>query len=315
MTKSQAIQFIDKNSDYDKLIMKDSTFANISRTRNAWWMNIKLESFNKDWNILLVSKSELFWLKIPANTFRNLSSYFQIWESKKSVDIYISCDPNDRYFKDIASRGSAVDFKKFLFQKFAIPEALKDAPSIIAKKAKKGKAQNGEINTYSVHGRELKPGQRILKENEVNVSYKNLFADYLKGAKNIIIQDPYIRYPHQFKNLLEFCFMLGKNKGTGEIKLEIVTWNSEEFYSQSKGYFDEVVRSVSDLDINLSYRFEEHHDRYIEADNGWKIVLGRGLDIFKRPEGRFTIADIDQMSRKCKACEITFLQLSDTAKC
>ena len=45
------------------------------------------------------------------------------------------------------------------------------------------------------------------------------------------------------------------------------------------------------------------------ADNGWKITLGRGLDIFEKVEGRFNVAGIDQTKRKCKACEITYLRI------
>lgn len=63
------------------------------------------------------------------------------------------------------------------------------------------------------------------------------------------------------------------------------------------------------LGIHLTYRLEEHHDRYIAADNGWKITLGRGLDIFEKIEGRFNVADIDQTKRKCKSCELTFIRL------
>ena len=44
------------------------------------------------------------------------------------------------------------------------------------------------------------------------MSYRALFADYLKGATSITLQDPYIRMPHQFRNLLEFCLMLANNK-------------------------------------------------------------------------------------------------------
>jgi len=54
---------------------------------------------------------------------------------------------------------------------------------------------------------------------------------------------------------------------------------------------------------------EQHHYRFIVADNGWKITLGRGLDIFDRIEGRFNIADLDQNIRKCKACELTYLKV------
>jgi ATP-dependent Lon protease len=155
---------------------------------------------------------------------------------------------------------------------------------------------------------DLKPHQTILKDNQTGVSYKKLFADYLKGAQNITIQDPYIRMPYQFKNLMEFCMMLGNNKALeDEINLEIVSWNDEAYLNDSVGYFEELQESVLDIGINLTYRMENHHDRFIAADNGWKITLGRGLDIFEKIEGRFNVADMDQTKRKCKSCEMTYL--------
>jgi ATP-dependent Lon protease len=157
---------------------------------------------------------------------------------------------------------------------------------------------------------DLKPHQTILKDNQTGVSYKKLFADYLKGAQNITIQDPYIRMPYQFKNLMEFCMMLGNNKALeDEINLEIVSWNDEAYLNDSVGYFEELQESVLDIGINLTYRMENHHDRFIAADNGWKITLGRGLDIFEKIEGRFNVADMDQTKRKCKSCEMTYLKL------
>lgn len=157
---------------------------------------------------------------------------------------------------------------------------------------------------------DLKPHQTILKDNQTGISYKKLFADYLNGAKSITVQDPYIRMPYQFKNLLEFCMMIGNNKALeDEVNLEIVSWNEEAFLNDSVTYFEELQQSVADLGINMTYRMENHHDRFIASDNGWKIVLGRGLDIFEKTEGRFNVADMDQTKRKCKSCEMTYLKI------
>lgn len=156
----------------------------------------------------------------------------------------------------------------------------------------------------------LHPHQIILRDNQTGISYRNLFADYLKGAQNITLQDPYIRMPYQFKNLLEFCIMLDNNKNPeDEINLEVVSWNHEEYLQDSINSFEEMKVAVLDLGIHLTYRMESHHDRYIAADNGWKITIGRGLDIFEKIEGRFNVADIDQTKRKCKSTEITYLRI------
>ena len=170
---------------------------------------------------------------------------------------------------------------------------------------------NNQKGTISEQAKiSLTPHQNIIKDNQTGISYKNLFAAYLKGATKITIQDPYIRLPYQFKNFLEFCVMLSNNKEPEEeIDLEIVTWNTEEYLSDSNTYLDEIQESVQEIGIHLSYRFENLHDRNIIADNRWKITLGRGLDIFEKSENRFSVADLEQTRRKCKACEITYLKV------
>jgi len=156
----------------------------------------------------------------------------------------------------------------------------------------------------------LEPHQTIIKDNQTGISYRKLFADYLSGATRITLQDPYIRMPYQFRNLMEFCLMLSNLKRPeDELHLEVVTWNEEEHMPDSIASLDEMQEALLDQGITLTYRMEQHHDRFIAADNGWKITLGRGLDIFEKVEGRFNVAALDQTKRKCKACELTYVRL------
>ena len=215
------------------------------------------------------------------------------------------------YIIDETFRSEPVDFKYTVLstgEEFA-PETLENLnyKAAVEVQEELNQEENVAVSKPVVS---LKPHQVILKDNQMGVSYKKLFADYLKGATKITIQDPYIRLPYQFKNLLEFCVMLAYNKDLEqEIDLEIVSWNNEEFMNDSIANFQELETSVLDLGINLTYRLEQHHDRFIAADNGWKVTLGRGLDIFEKIEGRFNVADIDQTKRKCKSCELTYIKL------
>jgi ATP-dependent Lon protease len=45
----------------------------------------------------------------------------------------------------------------------------------------------------------------------------------------------------------------------------------------------------------------------IDLNNGWRITLGRGLDIFEKYE-RFSRARNRQEDRRCKECTITFIE-------
>ncbi|GAA4314620.1 hypothetical protein GCM10023115_28190 [Pontixanthobacter gangjinensis] len=263
-------------------------------------MNIKLDRFRETINIILVDKEEIFWLQIPANTFTDIESNFKIWEAKNAVDIHISADRNDRYMKDIASGGFLIDFKSFVKERIAIPAEYIQEESTESNKPIRRRAS---VNLPKI-------GQKILLHNQSNISYKSLFEKYLEGATRITIQDPYIRYHHQFENLVEFCQILEDVKqDNADLHFELVTWNSEEFKDNSREYLKSLKDSLNESGINFTYKFEDKHDRFIQTDTGWKIILGRGLDIFHKVNSKISLAHRDQTKRRCKACEITYLRV------
>jgi len=154
-----------------------------------------------------------------------------------------------------------------------------------------------------------KPKVLTILDNQTGISYNKLFGSYLKGASNITLIDPYIRLPYQFKNLMEFCVMLAQNKEEEEvIDLKVVTWNDEEHMINSINSFKEIVEELYEVGINLVFEFEQLHDRSIETNTGWKIIPGRGLDIFEPREGWYNVGDLYQEKRKCKNCTVTFLR-------
>lgn len=216
------------------------------------------------------------------------------------------------YIIDETFKSEPVDFKYTILSNSVevFPETLENLNYKAAVEIKEESDEESVKSTIEKPKLDLKPHQVILSDNQTGISYKKLFSNYLRGASNITIQDPYIRMYYQFKNLLEFCAMLGNNKDPeDQINLEVVTWNNDEYLEESKLSLEELAQNVESIGINLTFRFEQHHDRFIAADNGWKITLGRGLDIFEKIEERFSVADLDQTKRKCKSCELTYLKL------
>lgn len=216
------------------------------------------------------------------------------------------------YIIDETFRNEPVEFRYIVKSsgKEVLPETLEKLNYATAK-ANREKEDAPEQESPMVETLpRLEPHQTTLYDNQTGISYKKLFADYLKGATEITLQDPYIRLPYQFKNLLEFCIMLANNKDPEEeIYLELITWNTAEHMSTSISFLEEFQENVVDLGIHFTFIMEDVHDRYIQADNGWKINLGRGLDIFEKIEGRFNAAELDQTRRRCKACDITYLKV------
>jgi ATP-dependent Lon protease len=147
-----------------------------------------------------------------------------------------------------------------------------------------------------------------IAEGRKGISYVKLFSPYLVGAGSIKLVDPYIRYDYQIHNFLNFCECLVPTQGKLELAL-ITGSDSGEQERIISAKFDELKGSLEQDHIYFNYSFQRDlHDRWIETDTGWRIVLGRGLDIFQKPEGKFTLGFVDQTKRRCKATTITYLR-------
>ncbi|MDB4265021.1 ATP-dependent Lon protease, partial [bacterium] len=154
------------------------------------------------------------------------------------------------------------------------------------------------------------PEERSLEiiEGQRGISYEKLFLPYLKGAKLIKICDPYIRLQYQIYNLMSFCEML--EPSDGPLKLDLVTACDSYLEAELRTKLNELKKGLSQDLIEFDYVLAENiHDRWIETDTGWRIIMGRGLDIFQKPDDKFTLGFMDQTKRKCKATTITYTHL------
>lgn len=172
--------------------------------------------------------------------------------------------------------------------------------------------------TESASAAESKPRQRIvrlanksidLRLNQKGVSYASLFGDYLSTASEINVIDPFIRHPFQIDNLVDFiqtCRECCSNPE--ELKIHLSTCNpDDEKVAELIDTFDDLTDELAPLGIEFTYDFKANHDRMIDLNNGWRITLGRGLDIFEKYD-RFSLARNRQEDRRCKECTITFIQ-------
>lgn len=162
---------------------------------------------------------------------------------------------------------------------------------------------------------ELLSGKHIVfHENEKGISYKRLFAPYLKGATEIIVQDPYIRHFYQVKNMMEFIQMVLLNKAEGDdVNIKLITQFDEEHEEENKERLEQLKNSLDSSGIIFEYEFDQSmgfHARSIETDTGWKISVDRGLDIFQPYDFKnsFNLANTIQEERLSKGFEVTYLR-------
>lgn len=162
---------------------------------------------------------------------------------------------------------------------------------------------------------ELQGGQKIIRDNQIGISYDSLFGDYLIGATDIKVVDPYVRLPYQLRNFMELTKLIIEKKDPEvEVKLHLVTSNNEDYIENAKEAFQQMSHSLEALGVLLTYEFDDYiHDRFIEMDNEWKIVLGRGLDIWQKTGGWYDINEYIQEQRLCKATEVTFVRMGQNS--
>lgn len=166
--------------------------------------------------------------------------------------------------------------------------------------------QGEKITNQQMKKKSLTEFSKHIRENQTNISYDRLFGSYLEGATEFLIQDPYIRMPYQFRNFIELCSLIYKrNIDADKISVKLITWNDEQYMQHAIENIQDIKDSLDEINIDFTVEFKESaHDRYIIANNGWKIHLGRGLDIWQKINSRFDIKEVLQEKRKCKEFDI-----------
>ena len=162
------------------------------------------------------------------------------------------------------------------------------------------------VENYENYG----PQEKTLhiKEGDSGYSYKNLFMDHFRGATTINITDPYVRLEYQIRNLLIFTSIIDTMNGPVDLHL---TTSADDDYQQKANSqkFDDIAKSLAEHGIRFSYKFSPTiHRRGIELNNGWRIVLDRGLDIYQRPDSKYELSEIDQAKKKCRETEIVYIK-------
>lgn len=152
-----------------------------------------------------------------------------------------------------------------------------------------------------------------ISENATGFSYDVLFKPYISAVlTEVWVEDPYIRHIHQLYNFLRFCEML--LKAPCKVKMiHLLTTLDEADGGQQSSALSELKQSLSAEGVTLDLQYSSSiHDREIRFDNGWIIKIGRGLDYFKRPKGRFSIGYCDYDLRQCQETNVDIFHTKHT---
>lgn len=191
-------------------------------------------------------------------------------------------------------------------------EPAESVPTTDGGTARTSTVESGERKLTPIErwAAQAKEGHLEFREDQRGVTYAKLFGPYIAGAQEITIKDPYIRKPHQVRNFAEFLeTVFNYTDRSDEVHVHLITG-----YTDSQ-YIDEQIDGLNTLQtvfgqlgIVFTYEFDESgHDRSIVTDTGWRVILGRGLDIYQPFDGNWLNPLVRQQRlRRVRAFEVTY---------
>lgn len=172
-------------------------------------------------------------------------------------------------------------------------------------------SQNDTANTSSDHPKRpriplLQECMKSIRMNQKGITYKGLFGAYMRSAHGMTVVDPYVRAPFQIDNFIELVETLRECSETPEdLTIHLSTNNDDDKIPEMIDNFESLQSDLQAVGITFTWDFKADHDRWILLDNGWKILLSRGLDIFEKPD-RYSLANNHQQERRCRAFTVSF---------
>lgn len=159
---------------------------------------------------------------------------------------------------------------------------------------------------------ELKEQHFSILYGDTGHSYETIIGPYLRGARSVIIEDPYIRMPHQIQNFVRFCETVLRHSAAKKITL-VTGYDDKTQLADISEKLEELKQSLLELDVTLEIILNPNlHDREIRLDNGWIIKIGRGLDFYQKPGGWFEIGCHDLSLRKCLETKVDIYRVSNS---
>jgi len=151
------------------------------------------------------------------------------------------------------------------------------------------------------------------QENQRGISFDALFGPYLRGATRITVTDPYVRHFYQMRNFMELLETILRMKSReDEVAVHLLTTEDEFRGAQQRESLERIATGCAATGIAFTWEFDDSrtiHARHIVTDQGWKIALDRGLDIFQQYEMNDSLVFANRLQefRTCKQFEMTVI--------
>ena len=127
--------------------------------------------------------------------------------------------------------------------------------------------------------------KRYKIERSIGHSMPDILLPYLFDAAEIRIRDPYLRKPHQIRNVHEILLQLIQHADAARLPrviIETCASDEDDYRAKQEAMFEQLQQSWGQFGIVIDWSIvDPFHDRSIVTDTGWVIDLGRGLDVYE----------------------------------
>lgn len=174
------------------------------------------------------------------------------------------------------------------------PEITKDTVTELPVKKRRtrisaaSKVENPSVSEEETEKSDVlgpKTGRKELMHGDIGYDYETLYKDYLKGAKVIQLEEPYLSMRYQMENLTRFVEMLIKIGDCRSFTIYTKPCDRPEDTERVRQQLQQLSDTIADMettDMRIDFKFDETmHDRCIRTDTGWRIDTGRGLHIYQ----------------------------------
>ena len=145
---------------------------------------------------------------------------------------------------------------------------------------------------------------------DTGYSYESIFGAYLAGAKELTVEDPYIRRDNQLRNFIQLCELCVQ---VATIKKISLATGADHDYQKAEidPKFKSLAESLADAGVEFLWRFDDKiHDRELRTNNGWSIRIGRGLDIYQRTDTWIQIGATNLNVRPCMETKVSIIKVT-----
>lgn len=156
---------------------------------------------------------------------------------------------------------------------------------------------------------QLLPTSYEITDGATGHGYERIFGPYINGANTITVEDPYIRYRYQIDNFRRFCALCISRGDVKKIVLKTGKAFGEDL-DDADGQLETLKRDlIQNHSVHLEWsRSEKLHDREVLFSNGWAVKVGRGLDIYYKPESWASVGAADFNLRRCRQTKVDVLR-------